>query len=234
MNDDELAEQLARTLRAKADQISDSNAVLDPTIAVATLDAAPAASARGWRLALAAAVVVLLGVAVGAGVALHNRTDSTPASPSPVTTSTAATTTPTTTTPTTIDAHAALALEGWNDSPDAGANGTVAVDRFNSLLDAQTPAWQDSPVDVAVVFSHFAIDARTERGTLSTTEAVESSTHERVQVTLTGLGDDSIAAERYDVALVRGALGWRPESVKWTQRCQPRRGHQDFTTELCV
>jgi hypothetical protein len=236
MNDDELSERLARTLHAKAEQVRDSDAVLDPTLAVATLDAAPTAHARGWRLAVAAAVVVLLGVAVGAGVAMRNRTDTTPASPSPVTTSTApVTSTPTTvTTPTTVDARAALVLDGWTDSPDAGPNGTVAVDQFNALLDAQSPTWQDSPVDVAVVFSHFAVDTTTEHGDLATKEVIESSTREGVLVTLTGIGDDSIAAERYDVVLVRGSLGWRLQSAEWTQRCQPRRGHQDFTTELCV
>jgi hypothetical protein len=238
MNDDDLAKRLSRALQVKADQVRETNEVLDPTVAVATLDVTPATHPRGRRLAFAAAiVVVLLGVAAGAGVVLRNRTDATPASPFPVTTSgaVAVTTTPTTaTTPTTVGSRVALALEGWNDSPDGGPDGTVAVDRFNALLETHQPDWQGSPVDVAVVFSHLTPDATSEHADLATSEVIESSTRERVQVTLTGIGDDSIAAERYGVELVRGDLGWRLQSAQWSQRCQPRRGHQDFTTELCV
>jgi len=236
MNDDELVERVARTLHAKAEQVRDQHAVVDPSTAIATLDATPVPRSRGWWFALAAAAVVIAGVAVGAAVAIRHNTDPTPASPRPLTTSTgiAVTTAPTTTASPTTVASRPLALDGWTDTPDAGPSGTVAVDRFNALLDAQTPDWQNSPVDVAVVFSHFAIDATTERGHIATNEVVESSTRERVLVTLTGIGDDSVAAERYDVVLVRTALGWRPQSANWTQRCQPRRGHQDFTTELCV
>jgi hypothetical protein len=237
MNDADLSKRLARALQAKAGQVRETDELLDPTVALATLDVTPATHPRGRRLAFAAAVVVLAGVAAGAGVVMRNRTDATPASPSPVTTAgaVAVTTTPATaTTPTTVGSHAALALEGWNDSPDGGPDGTVAVDRFNALLDTHQPDWQGSPVDVAVVFSHFAPDATSERADLATSEVIESSTRERVQVTLTGIGDDSIAAERYGVELVRGDLGWRLQSAQWSQRCQPRRGHQDFTTELCV
>ena len=237
MNDDDLAKRLSRTLQMKADQVRETDELLDPTVVVATLDATPATHPRGRRLAFAAAVVVLLGVAAGAAFVLRNRTDAAPASPSSVTTSgaVAVTTTPeTATTPTTVGTRGALALDGWNDSPDGGPDGTVAVDHFNALLETQRPDWQDSPVDVAVVFSHFASDTTSEHGDLATSEVIESSTRERVQVTLTGIGDDSIAAERYGVELVRGALGWRLQSAQWSQRCQPRRGHQDFTTELCV
>ena len=53
-------------------------------------------------------------------------------------------------------------------------------------------------------------------------------------VTLTGLLDDSILAERYVLSLTRHGDVWRVESAEWAQRCRPGRGHQDYSTEACI
>jgi hypothetical protein len=50
-----------------------------------------------------------------------------------------------------------------------------------------------------------------------------------------GLRDDSVHAVRYNLHLVRQPdQTWRLATVAWSHQCQPNRGHQNFTTELCV
>src|SRR3954471_24549527 len=124
MNDDELSERLARTLHAKAGQVRVDDEPIDPTISVATLDEARATRKdRGWAIAVAAAAAaaVLLGVVSVAGIALRNRSDTTPAAPLPrVTTSTQRV----------LPDPTPRALAGWADVPDAFADGSVPVDRF--------------------------------------------------------------------------------------------------------
>jgi hypothetical protein len=63
----------------------------------------------------------------------------------------------------------------------------------------------------------------------------ESVDQADVVVTLDGLLDDSVRATRFDVHLTRQSdQSWRIDSARWSQQCQPNRGHQDFTPALCV
>ncbi len=56
-----------------------------------------------------------------------------------------------------------------------------------------------------------------------------------VVVNVDGLRDDSVHAARYNLHLVRQPdQTWRLATVAWSQQCQPNRGHQSFTTELCL
>ena len=56
-----------------------------------------------------------------------------------------------------------------------------------------------------------------------------------VTVTIDNLADDSIAAVRYELRFEDfGNDAIRLAAGSWSQRCQPGRGHQDFSTELCV
>ena len=55
-----------------------------------------------------------------------------------------------------------------------------------------------------------------------------------VLVTTTGGGDDSVRDERTRVVLVRGAAGWRVHAAGRQVRCQPGRGHADWSAEFCV
>ena len=45
-------------------------------------------------------------------------------------------------------------------------------------------------------------------------------------VTVTGIGDDSVAARRTSVVLQPDGDGWRLVRAQWTQRCQLDRGHE--------
>jgi hypothetical protein len=46
--------------------------------------------------------------------------------------------------------------------------------------------------------------------------------------------DDSVRAKRYELDFVRAGDKVRLRAARWTQQCWPGRGHQDFSTELCV
>jgi hypothetical protein len=53
--------------------------------------------------------------------------------------------------------------------------------------------------------------------------------------TLEGLLDDSVRARRYTVELQRDqSMKWRVRDADWAQRCQPGRGHQDFSAQNCL
>ena len=53
-------------------------------------------------------------------------------------------------------------------------------------------------------------------------------------VTFDGLYDDSVRAERHVLTLERDDGEWRVRDDDVTYRCQLGRGHQDFSSELCL
>lgn len=58
--------------------------------------------------------------------------------------------------------------------------------------------------------------------------------HWVVVMTYDGLFDDSVSAMRF-ITIVNYEDGqWVKGEVSQTQRCWPNRGHQDFSTELCI
>ena len=56
-----------------------------------------------------------------------------------------------------------------------------------------------------------------------------------VTVTTANHFDDSVFASRDVYELRRNSDGtYRLETARWSQACQPGRGHQDFAAELCI
>jgi hypothetical protein len=55
-----------------------------------------------------------------------------------------------------------------------------------------------------------------------------------VTVTYENLPDDSVAAERYELVFVGDGGDTFLESGSWASRCQPGRGHQEFSLGLCL
>jgi hypothetical protein len=55
-----------------------------------------------------------------------------------------------------------------------------------------------------------------------------------VTVTYDGLYDDSIRAIRFQTIVRRENRQWIKDEIIQTQKCWPNRGHQEFSTELCI
>jgi len=140
---------------------------------------------------------------------------------------------------------AALALAGcggsdvdvelvWAGPPEAGEAGGVSVNGFASFQGSVDEPWERSPAMAAAEFlrlderaaARTTIDARAETG--------EGTGPQTVIVTLDGLADDSVRAERW-------TLGFEPEDEIYVltaalreQRCQPGRAHEEFSAAPCV
>ena len=121
----------------------------------------------------------------------------------------------------------------WDGPPDPSADGSVAVAGFVKYAQDVDEAWEASPAASAAEFlrldeedaSHTTIDEQ------RTGEGAGPAT---VVVTLDGLLDDSVRAARWTLSFEQVDSTYRLTSARWAQRCQPERGHQDFTPERCV
>jgi len=113
------------------------------------------------------------------------------------------------------------------------ASGKVPVDAFRAYAAGVDERWERAPALVAAEFLRLdRIEAG--RTTIAEDAGPEASGPATVVVTLERLLDDSVAAQRYELSLVREAEVWRLESARWAQRCALDRGHQDFSPEPCV
>jgi hypothetical protein len=113
----------------------------------------------------------------------------------------------------------------WDARPQVDyATGVVHVEAYNVYLDAHP----ERAMDHLAVASAFVgdLDGRLESRDLP---------NDVVEIVHADLPDDSIYAERWELTLeARPDGSWRLGAVEWSQQCQPGRGHQDFSTELCV
>jgi hypothetical protein len=141
----------------------------------------------------------------------------------------------TSTTSTTAAARTATStspsLSNWT-TPSNNPDGSIAVANFNTHLDSDHPPWASSPERIANEFLNTdAIDI----ATVATHVTALSPRAADVVVIADDLRDDSVHAVRYNLRLVRQPdQTWRLTSAAWAQQCQPNRGHQDFTTGLCL
>ena len=120
--------------------------------------------------------------------------------------------------------------EFWAGRPEIGDDGNVTLPGIDTPIDAEAP-WARNPI----AFGH-AVAGRVavnERRTIEDERL--SDTEFRVTVTTSNFFDDSVFASRLELTLRRDDDGrFRFASGAWSQACQPGRGHQDFTAELCV
>jgi hypothetical protein len=113
------------------------------------------------------------------------------------------------------------------------ADGTLPVADFNAYTETVDEHWEQ---DLASVAGAFVGAGRTDaaRRSFEATSRDEGASA-TATLTLDGLFDDSVAAQRYDLELTRRDDGtWTIDSASWAQRCQEGRGHQDFSPEPCV
>jgi hypothetical protein len=114
----------------------------------------------------------------------------------------------------------------WSGPPRPLKNGILPVDGFAEYLET-LPADKRDPRSQALEFLRprrpYALTVSTRRG-LST-----------VTVLRDDLDDDSVRTERYHLVFAHGVGG--RAFLRWVRveyRCQPNRGHQDFSSELCL
>ncbi|MFC5000884.1 hypothetical protein ACFPIJ_23970 [Dactylosporangium cerinum] len=122
----------------------------------------------------------------------------------------------------------------WSEKIDVNREtGALAAPGFNALIDTSAPGWAQSPDGAVAELLDLTrgFDGPVDIYLLQ--EGVDGK-DPVLTVTLTKLGDDSIMAIRYRIALRRSDDGrFRFVEGKRTQRCHTGRGHQDFSTERC-
>ncbi len=138
-----------------------------------------------------------------------------------------------------LSAAAALAGCGgsdessWVGPPAPAADGTVAIEGFAAYQADVDEPWEGSAAMAAAEF--LRLDQRTAaRTSIEGAASAEGGGPETVVVTLDGLFDDSIRAERWALTFEPDGETYRLTEAKWGQRCQPGRGHQEFSPESCV
>ena len=93
--------------------------------------------------------------------------------------------------------------------------------------------WERSAAMAAGEF--LRLDERTaSRTTIEGKASAEGSGPQTVVVTLDGLLDDSIRAERWMLGFEEADGVYTLTAALREQRCQPARGHQDFSADDCV
>jgi hypothetical protein len=121
----------------------------------------------------------------------------------------------------------------WNGPPGPTTDGRVAIDGFTAYaVDVDEP-WEGSAAMAAAEF--LRLDRRTAvRTTIDGHASPEGTGPELVTVTLDGLLDDSVRAERWVLTFSEEGDIYTLTGARRIQRCQPGRGHQAFSPEPCV
>ena len=121
----------------------------------------------------------------------------------------------------------------WEGPPEPAADGSVAVDGFAEHQDEVDERWERSPELAAGEF--LRLDEQTAvRTTIEGRSEGEGGGSRGVTVTLDGLLDDSVRAERWLLLFEPDGDAYALRSAVRTLRCQPGRGHDTFTAEPCV
>jgi hypothetical protein len=121
----------------------------------------------------------------------------------------------------------------WGGPPDPAADGTVAVDGFAEFAAGVEEQWEGSAAMAAAEFLRLD-EQEAIRTTIAGTASPEGTGPETVVVTLDGLLDDSVRAQRWTLTFVPDEDVYELTGAQWAQRCQPGRGHQGFSPEPCV
>jgi hypothetical protein len=110
-------------------------------------------------------------------------------------------------------------------------SGVLPVDQFRAYAESVDEDWERDPTAVARAYVRLPESAG---GPESPVVTVSPLRGQQVTVTREGLADDSVAAERYVLTVEEDDDVWALTAARWEQRCQPMRGHQDFSPALCV
>ena len=121
----------------------------------------------------------------------------------------------------------------WGGPPNPGIGGVVSVDGFAAYQDEVDENWERSAVMVAAQFLRLD-EHKAVRTTIEGRASAEGAGDQTVVVTLDGLPDDSVRTERWTLGLEEADGVYKLTAALHEQRCQLGRGHQDFSSAVCV
>ncbi len=108
----------------------------------------------------------------------------------------------------------------WAGPPDPAADGTVAVDGFVEYTQGVEEDWEGSAAMSAGEFLRLDQQTAT-RTTIDGIASAEGTGPETVVVTLDGLLDDSVRAQRWTLSFTPEGDVYELTEARWAQRCQP-------------
>ncbi len=121
----------------------------------------------------------------------------------------------------------------WEVDNLVDVDNSTLVSEFNAYADSVDERWEHSPI--LVVAEMLRLDTSDHLNVTIVSKAPPEGTAEaKVVITYTRLLDDSVEAIRSAVTLGRNGEIWRVRKLASSSRCQPGRGHQDFSPERCV
>ena len=126
-------------------------------------------------------------------------------------------------------------LPHWSGTPKANAAGHIPVAAYNDFLAGDGKVFARSPTAAAAEF--LGLDRTSAMvSTVEATSPGEVRNFSEVVATLTGLQDDSVRDARYTLEFQKDKASgdWRLRAADYAQRCQPGRGHQGFSPQLCT
>ena len=122
----------------------------------------------------------------------------------------------------------------WGGPPDAATGGAVSTDGFAGFQNEVDEEWERSPAMAAGVYLRLD-ERKATRITIDAKAGPEGGGGQIVTVTLDGLADDSVRAERWTLGFEEGEDGaYVLTGALRELRCHEGRGHQDFAGEACV
>ncbi len=114
------------------------------------------------------------------------------------------------------------------------ADGRLPVDAFNAYTESIDEPWERELSALVDAFVEGGASDATQRS-FQATSTGEGGGSATASLTLGGLLDDSVRAQRYELELSRRGDGtWNVDSASWAQRCHEGRGHQAFTPVPCL
>ena len=121
----------------------------------------------------------------------------------------------------------------WGGPPDPNPAGIVSTEGFATYQESVDEHWERSAAMAAAEF--LRLDERTAaRTTIDGKASAEGMGPQTVTVTLDGLLDDSVRAERWSLAFEQAGETYRLTTALREQRCQQNRGHQIFSADDCI
>ena len=125
------------------------------------------------------------------------------------------------------------AEELWEGPPPPAADGSVDVNSFIEYQGRVEAHWEGSAEMIAAEF--LRLDERTAAGTtIAGSSEGEGSEPRTVVVTLDGLFDDSVRAERWTLGLEPVGETYELVAAVRELRCHAGRGHEGYAPEPCV